>query len=289
MLYNKTEVLRVPERLDGSDLLKFLNSMLNCDETNISLDFSNLGFAVPNAVVSLTNIIVSWQKEGRKIGFSYKDYSPPINYLDDCLFFEKLFGQKLNKYASPRNTTNGLEILPIDTIPYSYITRSINWLKYSLGFSSKSFSELETSLVEVLNNIRDHSGAKSGSCFAQHYPKINCIKLAIADFGVGIPNKIREKFPEIESDSLAIEYASRLNVSSMSKPNNSGNGIPTIIGLLQTNGGSLTIESLKGRLFIDGSIKNYKNSYYKYPGTLIHMVFRTDTLEEDVEEEFIWS
>lgn len=289
--------ISLPSQLSGLPLLAFLNSIYRITAYRIELNFDSLRFIRPEGVVSLSNAILYLQKSGKEVvPYIKREFLlskwDPVRYLDDCLFFEKLFGSKLNSASLSRSTTNGLEILSTKAIPQSYIIRTVNWLKYSLGFKTKSFFALETSLVEVFNNIIDHSSAIVGSSFAQHYPNEKRIILAISDFGVGIPTRIRERYPGMDSDGVAIEKATQPFVSSKSKLNNSGVGLSTIIDLLNANGGKLIIESKFGKLTVGPNERRIESNVYNkpYPGTLIHIIFRTDTLDEEEEtrEELEW-
>jgi anti-sigma regulatory factor (Ser/Thr protein kinase) len=292
-IINGKLIIPLPESMHGNSLSNFLTQVLKVTSKKIEFDFGPLGFIMPVGVVSLTNLIKHLQLSGKTVTYTTGSHNilskkDPIRYLDDCLFFQKIFGSKLNKESCLRETTIGLEFFTSKDFPYSFLEQTINWLKYS-GFKSKSFSELHISLTEVINNIRDHSDTKVWSCFSQHYPQKNNISLAISDLGVGIPTTIRKRYPSIDSDSRAIDYASQREISSKSRENNAGYGIPTIIDILKINNGDLMIKSLKGIFSITPSMgKRLQTSFYNYPGTLIILDFRTDTLADAEEEDLIW-
>lgn len=44
----------------------------------------------------------------------------------------------------------------------------------------------------MLNNIKDHTEFDIGSIFAQHFPNKKEVVISVSDFGLGIPDKVRE-------------------------------------------------------------------------------------------------
>jgi len=288
--------IQIPSYPAGMNLSRLLGQMFEIrrsSEKLIELDFDALIFIRPEAVVSLSNMIRLLQTEGKRVtpiinGNDIRNDKNPVKYLDDCLFFQKHFGQKLMPGDSQR-LTNGLELINPIQFPQAYIIETVKWLQYGLGFKKKRFTELSTSLGEVLNNIRDHSCAEVASCFAQHYPQKQEIRFAISDFGLGIPTTIRKVLPQAVSDYEAIKQATLPKISSRTTPGNAGIGLSNIISFIEQNDGRLIIDSGSGR-FIAANNKQHAcvSSVGNYPGTLIIMVFRTDTIMDE-EEGFDWS
>lgn len=152
------------------------------------------------------------------------------------------------------------------------------WIGRSVGMTTESLASIRVSLEEVLHNVRDHSGVDIGCTFAQHFPKKNRIQIAISDFGKGIPTVIRNKIPET-SDSAALRLACQEGFTTQSNVQNRGAGLPTLIKYVtQNNGGNILITA--------------RNTENYYPGTLVRVILRTDTLEQTAidseSEEFIW-
>lgn len=173
------------------------------------------------------------------------------------------------------------------------------WIGRSVGMTTESLASIRVSLEEVLHNVRDHSGVDIGCTFAQHFPKKNRIQIAISDFGKGIPTVIRNKIPET-SDSAALRLACQEGFTTQSNVQNRGAGLPTLIKYVtQNNGGNILITAGHGHLSAAPTpqgLHPYKitarNTENYYPGTLVRVILRTDTLEQtaiDSESEaFIW-
>lgn len=304
----------LPPKLNDRTTSEFYCSTLirltNECPSKINFDFNQLEFIDPVGVVTLWNMVEYFEKKCNadiyyatpkayvKNPRSYK----AIDYLDDSLFFEKVMGEKLHPGSSERSTTNGLEKLRPGNFNYQYIERTISWLKGSVSLRGRSFSFLETTFGEIFNNINDHSESIIGGCsFSQHYPAHKEIILCIADAGKGIANKMKEKFSldgqgrPLNTDGKLINYATEHKVSTKTTPGNRGLGLDNLLTIMESNKGSMKIISNKGVLDynytnkpdLHGSKKRIKSSSF-YNGTVIILKFRTDTLDEEEEEDFEW-
>ena len=136
----------------------------------------------------------------------------------------------------------------------------------------------------------------TGCIFIQHYPRDNYVKVAISDFGVGIPHNVHRKMPWL-ADSLAIKKATEAGFTTKTTPKNRGAGLDTLLyNVVKNNKGSVYIHSNQGILecTYDNDLEEImmlpRDYQGYYPGTLLDIVFRTDTIEdiEFFEEEFTW-
>lgn len=306
----------IPEILDDNSVAHFyqnvLGSLLRIQPNKVVFDFCQLRFIRPAGVVTLSNIISFIQHEFQGIHLQYaypsaykthpydKDFRA-IDFLDDSLFFEKVMGEKLHKGSNERSTTNGLEQLNKGVFNQGYIDSTITWLRRNVHLQNKSFSFLNTALGEIFNNIIDHSGSPIGGCvFAQQYPRKNEINLCIADCGVGIANNMKKMYTydhtgaALDCDSKLINYATHHKVSTKTTPRNRGMGLETLIYIIENNKGRLQILSNEGSFVYNGNEVNASRKRVlsdkegHYSGTLITLSLRTNTLEEEKEEELNW-
>ncbi|SDR80951.1 hypothetical protein SAMN05444162_0093 [Paenibacillaceae bacterium GAS479] len=275
----------------------------------IKFDFNGLEFIDPFGVVTLWNMVDLFERHfGADIYYSFPDNYrmsprkyPAIDYLDDCLFFEKVMGKKLHPGSSERSTTNGLEKLRPGSFNLQYIEKTTSWLKGNVHLRSKSFSFLDTTFAELFNNINDHSDSTiGGCCFAQHYPSMNEIVLCVGDAGRGIAEKMKEKFTHnlkgeaLTSDYMYIDFATEHKVSTKSKPGNRGLGLENLLAIIKNNKGSIKIISNAGEVKYtykknpEGE-KRLRVSKGYYNGTIVLLKLRTDTLDFEEEEEFEWT
>jgi anti-sigma regulatory factor (Ser/Thr protein kinase) len=169
------------------------------------------------------------------------------------------------------------------------------WLAKNLGLTEASFHDLKTCLSELFNNIREHTQLEIGSIFVQHYPNQNRINISLADFGLGIPEKVRQVRPEL-ADADAVVLAVQEGFTTKSIPANAGLGLDLLLKVVVgTNSGEVTIYSghaivgfHKGK---DGKINHYSTEDVGFcPGTTIDINLRTDLIEElpEEREELKW-
>jgi anti-sigma regulatory factor (Ser/Thr protein kinase) len=258
-------------------------------------DFAELGFIRPAGVVFLSNL-VHWldEKKTRVLFRNTKKQTAPLFYLDDSLFFQQHLGSKVRPTASPRATTRPLLRLA-QKDSHSWLQSDLlPWLASRLSINEASLYSVKVCVSELFNNIQDHTRYDIGSIFIQHFPNENSVIFSVADFGLGIPDKVRSKVPEI-SDTAAIIKAVEEGFTTKSRPANQGAGLDYLLKtIVQANDGQVTFYS--GR-----SIVRFENeramirpkvitSVGFCPGTTIDIKLRTDKIEvlPDQVEELQW-
>jgi anti-sigma regulatory factor (Ser/Thr protein kinase) len=223
--------------------------------------------------------------------------SATIRYLDDAGFFERYGRHRLRPGAALRETTfpvtpatheRSFALLEFEFLP---------WLAARAAVPPSAVAELKAHLGEIFNNIRDHSAQDIGCLFAQHFPRQRRVSIAVSDFGVGIPARVRAISPTL-SDEQAILSACQEGFSTRTTPRNRGAGLAYLIrNLVVRLGGRVSIISGHGRvdfvydmLMSDGRRQTPAALPIRYPRTLFDIDLPLDRLEADetAEEEFEW-
>ena len=168
---------------------------------------------------------------------------------------------------------------------------------FEKNFSSdRSFEPLNIALAELFNNIIDHSKSTvSGYTTNQYYPKSNKLKIAVCDFGIGIPNKINEYLVSQGKDkipsSLALSKAFEIGFSTKSSPRNRGFGLDTLMNIIENSNGSFKVISNDAMLTLE---PNQKVELFKlnhsFHGTHFEIILDTTTFykknNETSDEDF---
>jgi len=265
----------------------------------IIFDFSNLsnGFVKPTGVTAFANLIKWLQKHGCIIRFAgFNELGQALAYLDNSLFFEKYLGRKLHPLAQCKGTT--IPLKEVDTADrHRWIENELFvWLNKRLALDiDKHMPEFKVCMDEIFNNINDHSGVQIGCSFAQHYPRKDLVEIAISDFGIGIPSQVRKILgPEVSAKDALLQAVEE-GFSTQSLPSNRGSGLDTLIqNIVNSNNGTVTIMSHDGLLLAAPSNQGIDYSTrtinYIYPGTLLKIILKTDTIPDTPyqEEEFLW-
>ncbi|ASV30637.1 hypothetical protein CJ263_10665 [Maribacter cobaltidurans] len=159
-------------------------------------------------------------------------------------------------------------------------------------FHNKDLQPLSQSLVEVFNNIFDHSESSiQGYVITQFYPSTEELTFAVCDFGKAIPTTINNYLHGKDNFELkhnvAIEKALERGMTIRSIPHNAGFGLTNVLEFAEDSNGKLTIFS-NGGYFIKESKKEKKSGLLSYPfnGTLIIVKIDTTTLDDfDSDDE----
>ncbi|KIL72504.1 hypothetical protein [Bacillus badius] len=296
-------IVHLPAEFEKNSIHDFLNEVIDTNmmpkSQKIEFDFRGLRFIEPTAISLLSNIFDWLRNRGVTTTVTYPrifgvEKNCPIKYLDDSLFFREHFNQTLAPNATPRLTT-----IPIQKVAYAHSLQWLDnklapWLSRCLNVDTSALHTIKMCIGELFNNIKDHSTENIGCLCAQHYPSKNEIKIAISDFGVGIPSNIR-KVHNPKTDSEALELAIQDKVTSKTSPRNLGAGLHTLItNVVQQNKGIVHLISNYGILSCTRGY-NGVNTFPRdgdgfYPGTFIEVVLKTDTIYAilDIEEEFEW-
>jgi anti-sigma regulatory factor (Ser/Thr protein kinase) len=288
-----TPVVPLPAQFKGLTLPRLARDVIAHAQhgwpSEIIFDFGNLTFIKPPGVVFLSNL-VHWLHEKKTVVqfVNINRGSPALFYLDDALFFEQHCNRKVRPTASPRSTMRPLKRIAHQDIHYWLGFDLIPWLSSRLCISQASLYAFKNCASELFNNIKDHTRYDIGSIFVQQFPNAGTIDICVSDFGLGIPDKVREKVPSI-SDTEAILQAVQEGFTTKSQPGNKGAGLDYLLRtIVLTNGGQVTFYSREGIVRFDrvGTIiRPYiMNNIGFCPGTTIEINLRTDAIEVLPEE-----
>lgn len=292
-------VLTIPRQFYAEDLFPAVKQAFGTFERvpkAVCLDFSDLRFVRPSGVVFLSNLTRFLARQGCEVTYVGMDISSePIRFLDDSQFFVQHLGRPLREGCAPRNTTRPLVEIRHEQGPAWVSFDLLPWLSTCSGVSEDQFGEFKACVLEVFNNIQDHTVFDVGSVFAQWYPNEQRLQIAIADFGAGIPATVRRRVPSLDDDQ-AIVRAFEQGFSAKSRPQNQGIGLHYLKQNVTENlGGRLTVRSLGGAIMFDKDGLSVPLVPYGEdgfcPGTLIDIEIRTDLIsfDEYVDGEFRWT
>lgn len=294
-------VVKLPVTFNMTTMRPFIGEVFDAQSESqsksIVFDFANLRFIEPEGVVVLSNTIEYFRLVRVKVSFKNHNKNTEANrYLDDSGFFKHYLKQYIFASSSRRSTTMPLELFQASAyVPYLY-SNLMPWIGREVKLSSDTLETIKTCLEEVFHNIEYHSGVTSGCTFSQHFPKKRRMCIAISDFGIGIPTRVRTQRPNLD-DAEAIRLACEEGFTTKSNVRNRGAGLPNLIRyVVQRNSGTVLIHSGTGYLSASRGPENpnitCRKMDWSYPGTLVHVILRTDTLEKlesDIApEEFKW-
>ena len=145
---------------------------------------------------------------------------------------------------------------------------------------SATFKLIEFCLGETIGNALQHSGSRAFVCAQKYQEKY--AHLAVADFGIGIREHLKQKYPDIRSDRDAIDRALCWrttghvpSASPYASSQNLGCGLPMTREVVRSLGGRLYILSYKGFMVqFRRDLPDYSDVGV-YRGTIISMQVNT--------------
>ncbi|TGN58604.1 ATP-binding protein [Paracoccus liaowanqingii] len=159
--------------------------------SKIVFDFNGIRFAEPSGVVQLHNLTKYLSRHQCTVILrNYEHDRAALRFMDDIGFFAEHTGHRVRPWAQPRSTTFRLqEVHQVESNGWINLN-FMPWFAHCSGRPVGALGGLRNCLVEVFNNIRDHSSVDVGSIFAQWYPRNKQLKLCVGDFGRGIPANV---------------------------------------------------------------------------------------------------
>lgn len=289
----KNYTLIVPPSQRADDWFRFIRESLNHTEniSQLTIDFNQVRFMDTDDFVMLACLIESFYIKGCKIQFIGGTYG----------FNSHLFNIKFKEYwkegfdrskftLSHNQTTLCLWKISQDMI-YSY---SMYARRYFEKFvENKDLIPLASNMDEVFNNIFDHSRSPvTGYIITQYYPKNNKLSFSVCDFGIGIPNAIKQVAivdePYFE-DWKAILKSLEKGFSINSTPRNRGFGLNNILEFTESSKGRLLIISNDGIVEKKaGEMYQAGSNNYHFSGTLVKVEVDLDSFDEKDETDQIF-
>ena len=154
----------------------------------------------------------------------------------------------------------------------------------NLYFQGKDLSAVKLSLLETFYNISDHADANGNAYCQMKYDKTTKIlDVAVADFGVGLVNTVKDFDSTIQSDVDALKRAIEEDFTISSTTHNKGKGLSNIL----SSSSIASIISGQGLLVSSNKDVRTFSLDFKFPGTLVYYEIDLSNLDdEDFCEEF---
>ena len=259
----------------------------------IVFDFKKLKHIQVGGITTLSNVIELCRHMRIKTVFRNVDACGAHRFLHGSGLLTQYHDVVLD--AQDRHSFLPLQLVEYDRSFNHVSNQLIPWLARILGHDERALTSLKAGLSEVFNNIKDHSTVNVG-CSASHYdPNEGKITICVADFGIGIPGRVREKI-KLSNDQAAIAMACQQGFSTKTTPRNRGAGLHVLIqNVVARNHGTVIIHSGEGMYSCAHTPgKPLKGTGRpapgKYPGTMLYMTLpKSEFVPDDIdEEEFQW-
>lgn len=240
----------------------------------------------PIHIVSLMCFIEHLHQIGYKVTLTSPN-SDVNDYLYNTLKLREYYvGDGASHVESNDDTILNLwKVKPESSIAYSQSVTDYFNKKFFKGYD---MSALKNALDEAYANIADHAKANDNAfSYISYDAEKQKIHIAICDFGLGIPNTLRNANSIYNSDSEALRDSLNIGVSARTNVRNRGFGLDNILATLSDDD-NFRIVSNGSLLQCLGNKKNIKtlDLEFDFKGTLIYFEVSTSSFPEDnIEEE----
>ncbi len=259
--------------------------------SEVVFDFSECFFVEPFHVVLLACLIEEYYLNGVNIIFLPGENLALRQYLTTIHFFE-YWDNGFNREDYTQNTK--MTNLCLWKLNPPRLTPYVNYAQHYFEtnfLQEKSVDPLNITLAELFNNIIDHANSPvTGYTTSQFYPILNKMKVAICDFGTGIPFKINTFLQKHNKPVLlphdALRIAFEKAFSTKSSPQNRGFGLDTLRAIIKMNNGTLRVVSNDAMMIMDNHRIEFFTIRHNFQGTHFDITLDTSTFDEKEFEMF---
>lgn len=131
---------------------------------------------------------------------------------------------------------------------------------------------------EIYANAFEHGNSPIGlfSC-GQFFPRLHKLNLTVVDFGVGIPQNVRQFARNTAiSAATAMEWAFQRGTTTKPEGLGRGIGLDLLKEFVTLNKGKLEVFSHEGHAIIEHGREEYRSRACFYEGTLVNMSLQCD-------------
>jgi hypothetical protein len=244
-------------------------------EVRFAFDFSECDALQQNGVVLIGGLARLLKRFGAEVRFRWETLKPDVLLGLGRNGFLSAFGGEapvtrgntipFREHGAPRKH----EILP-------YLERE--WLERGwINLDEDVKSGILGDIWELYANADEHAHSPIGvlTC-GQYYPNKGKVRLAIVDFGVGIPQNVRDYAENSRlAAAKALEWAFKPMTST--KVGGRGLGLATVKDLIRANRGQMQLFSNDGHCVVDENGDRYFNRTSHFEGTIVTIELRYDT------------
>lgn len=258
----------------------------------LEIDLRKCSFIEPFHLVSLACLIEEYYINNVEIKFINQYENIELyEYLSSINFFNLWIENRIIE-PIPSSKRNSLNLYKIQNESISeYVILAKRYFEDNFN-TNKDWYSLNISLAELFNNIVDHSESiVSGFTITQYYPTLGKVKIAICDFGLGIPTTINtflrnNNIKELAANK-ALEKAFEIKMSSKKHPHNKGFGLNTIYTIIEEQNGSLNVVSNDVMAkYENGNFKSFQIKH-NFIGTNFELILIVNKFDDYNQDEII--
>lgn len=237
-------------------------------------------------ITLLCCLIGEFDKKGYAILFAQNTY-PLRKFLAEEIYIHQYWEENKSDHVEIPDE-NGLTLWRVvekRIVPYSRAVHEFLKRKY---FADLDLSALEMALMEMYYNVCDHAQAEGiAFSYIKYQEETGKIYVAVCDFGQGIAQSLRTKYPSFSDDKEAVKQSLKKGISAQTKENNKGMGLNDIVSFLGQDDALRIVSNRAFLICIANKIKKTYDLNFDFCGTLLYFDILVKNFEkEDLVESF---
>lgn len=256
-------------------LMDRLDKELESNEV-VLLNATNVNWISPCGTILLADFALKRLSIGKRVKIKMPENGDTKLYIENSGLLKITTSTNINNAIDTNNVQlrllKAMEPMVPEDLTEFVTSRAIN-----VGEDEKYL--LRMWMTELLTNANDHAKSSSGFWICGRYdPNSQNIRICVADSGIGIKKSLVDsrKLPHNISDAKAIERALEEGMTSR-KGKTGGLGLKHISSYVKTHGGSMTIFSGSGKVYLARKTNRVSKHHY-YQGTIVNVMFDTNTI-----------
>ncbi len=210
-------VFELPRYLDEAALAVFVDRVvrtLDADRpAKVFFDFRTAFQADSLAFVVLSNLIERAAQQSTKVAFLglagndsarsqlasdlFGENEQIVREFDRARFFLRYLGRSIFSSDEASRLTLPLHFIEHQGIAEYLLNRLVPFVSRCVDMSGEQLDSFRACTEEIFQNVKDHSGVSTGCAYAS-LDMSNRFRIAVSDFGIGIPNEVRTKEPHLD-------------------------------------------------------------------------------------------
>ena len=264
----------------SNTLMKRLGQELDTDETVI-LDAERVCWISPCGTILLSSFALRRLMAKKAVQIILPSNTEPRQYIENSGLL------KITR------STNMLDAIDVNNVQLRLLHKMEPLVPESLSefvtHQARNVDDDEKYLLrmwitELLTNANDHAiSADFGFWVCGIYNNSDHnIRICVADSGIGIKQSLvnAEKLPRNISDGEAIVKALEEGMTSRTGKTG-GLGLKHISSYVKSHGGSMTILSGTGKVYLARKTKRVKMNHQRYQGTIVSVMFNTGLISSN--------
>lgn len=247
---------------------------------DVNINLKKCGYLGPDAVACLAAYILEAEGRGLKTTVVWPEGPKQLRTYCDVSGLKMLV--EADQYSNEEfdRTQNVLRLRKFTTAQFNDADPVVSLLKAHIAISSNLEEYLRLCVLEIIQNIYDHSESPVGGLITARYmSKRPEVRIAVVDRGAGICTTLRRRFSDTTPHN-ALRRVVKGEYSALSRQNNAGLGISMLVQWVTLLGGDVAIISESSWTHAKDTNRYFETTSFRFGGTGVFLTIPASPVDE---------